>query len=64
MLTDEYDYNLDMQAKIEDATIRKAEEYARNLYDNGVSIELIAKSLQLAEEQVREIVSKPVPVKA
>lgn len=32
-------------------------ESAKNLYANGVSIEIIAKSLGMTEEQVKEIVS-------
>jgi len=34
---------------------QKALEAARNLYANGVSIELIAKSLNMTEEEVREL---------
>ena len=34
---------------------QKALEDARNLYANGVSIELIAKSLNMTEEEVREL---------
>ena len=37
---------------------QKAKEDARSFYANGASIELIAKSLHMTEEQVREIVSK------
>jgi len=32
-------------------------ESAKNLYANGVSVEIIAKSLGMTEEQVKEIVS-------
>ncbi len=35
---------------------KKAEEAARSFYKNGASIELIAKSLNMTEEQVQEIV--------
>ncbi len=35
---------------------QNAVENARNLYANGVSLELIAKSLNMTEEQVKEIV--------
>ena len=42
----------------------KAEEAARSFYSNGVSIELIAKSLHMTEEEVREIVNEPVKVNA
>ena len=41
----------------------KAIEDARSFYENGASIELIAKSLHMTEEQVREIVETPVSVK-
>ena len=41
---------------------KKAEEAAKNLYSNGVSIELIAQSLHMTENQVRELV-KTIPVK-
>ena len=34
----------------------KAVEAAKNLYNNGVSIEIIAKSLEMTIEQVKEIV--------
>lgn len=68
MFTDEYDYNLDMQAKEEDGfnrgTQQKAVEDARSFYANGVSIGIIAKSLHMTEDQVREIVKEPVSVKA
>lgn len=42
----------------------KAVEDARNFHTNGVSVEIIAKSLNMTEEQVRDIVNEPVPVKA
>ena len=41
---------------------KKAIEDAKNLYANGVSIELIAKSLKMTEEQVKEIVKDVVLV--
>ena len=41
---------------------QKAVEAARNLYANGVSVGIIAKSLNMTEAQVKEIVaSDPVP---
>ena len=43
---------------------KKAEEAARSFFANGVSIEIIAKSLNMTENQVREIVNAPVAVKA
>ena len=36
-------------------------EDARSFYANGASIDLIAKSLHMTEDQVREIVNGPVP---
>ena len=44
----------------EDGRKEKAIEDARNLYINGVSIEIIAKSLNMTIEQVNEIVKEPV----
>ncbi|WP_051537992.1 Rpn family recombination-promoting nuclease/putative transposase [Treponema sp. C6A8] len=41
----------------EEGAQEKAIDAARSLYENGVSIELIAKSLKMTEEQVKEIVS-------
>lgn len=61
MFVGEYDYNLDMEAKKEDGRIEKALEAAINLYANGVSIDIIAKSLNMTEEEVKEIVSQPSP---
>nr|MCR5079958.1 hypothetical protein [Treponema sp.] len=45
---------------LEQGAQQKAVEDARNFYTNGVSIEIIAKSLGMSEEQVKEIVSQPV----
>ena len=42
----------------------KAIEAAVGLYENGVSIEIIAKSLKVPEERVKEIISQKVAVKA
>ena len=39
-------------------------EAARNFYANGVSIELIAKSLKMTLDEVREITKDVVPVEA
>ena len=76
MLCAEYSYKTDIAVKKEEAfqdgmeagisqgAQQKAEEAARNFYTNGASIELIAKSLHMTEEQVREIVNTPVSVKA
>ncbi len=43
---------------------KKAIQDVQNFYANGASIELIAKSMKMTEEQVREIINNPVPVKA
>ncbi len=51
-----YDFENGMEAK--------AIEAAVGFYENGVSIEIIAKSLKLPEEKVREIISQKVTVKA
>jgi hypothetical protein len=59
MLCAKYDYKTDIAVKQEEAREEKALEVAHSLYENGVSIELIAKSLKMTEEQVKEIVSTP-----
>ena len=62
MFVGEYDYDMDMKIKKEEAREEKAEEDARSFYANGASIELIAKSLHMTEEQVKEIVAaQPAP---
>ena len=53
-----YDYESGKEAGIAEGVQQKAKEDARSFYANGASIELIAKSLHMTEEQVREIVSK------
>ena len=45
---------------LEDGRKEKAFEAARSFYANGVSIELIAKSLNMTIEHVNEIVKQPV----
>ena len=61
MLCAKYDYKTDIAVKQEEAFERgqeqKAIEDARAFYENGVSVELIAKSLKMPVEQVKEIVS-------
>ena len=47
---------------LEEGMNRKAIEAARSFYENGVSIELIAKSLKMTEEEIKEIVKDVVPV--
>ena len=72
MFFGEYDYDLDMQVKAEEAREeglaegqqQKAIEAAKSFYANGVSVELIAKSLKMTEEEVWKIVKAPVSVKA
>ena len=48
-----------LQQGIQQGSQEKAIEVARNLYTNKVSIDIIAKSLKMTEDQVREIVSTP-----
>ncbi len=64
MFVGEYDYNLDMEAKKEDGRKEKAVEDARSFYANGVSIDIIAKSLNMTEEEVKEIIAAPSPAQA
>ena len=54
-----HDFDIQMAAKQEGAA-EKAVEAAKSFYANGASIELIAKSLNMTEEQVKEIVSEVV----
>ena len=51
-----YDFENGKEAKARDAAI--------GLFENGVSIEIIAKSLKLTEEKVREIIEQNISVKA
>ena len=68
MLCAKYDYKMDIAVKKEEAfqdgMEAKAVEAARSFYANGASIELIAKSLHMTEEEIRKIVNTPVTVKA
>ncbi len=50
------DYNSNIDAAKEEGREQKAVEDARSFYANGASIELIAKSLGMAREEVEEIV--------
>ena len=52
-----------LQQGIQQGEQKKAIEDARSFYANGASIELIANSLHMTEEEVREIVNAPVTVK-
>lgn len=61
MLCAKYDYKLDIAVKQEEAFEKgkeqKAIEDARSFYANGVSVELIAKSLNMTTEQVNNIIN-------
>lgn len=65
MFVGEYDYDTDIKVHEEVAREQgmqqKAVEDARSFYANGVSIDIIAKSLNMTEDQVKEIVSEPSP---
>ena len=54
-----YSFDAGKEAGLQEKTV----EDARSFYANGVSIELIAKSLHMTEEQVRAIVNETVSVK-
>lgn len=60
MLCAKYDYKMDIAVKKEEAFQDGKEaqiiEDVKNFYANGVSIELISKSLKMTPEQVKEIV--------
>ena len=61
-----HDYDIRYEALKEGEEIgaqKKTEEAAKSFYANGASIELIAKSLHMTENQVRELVKETVPVK-
>ena len=53
-----------IQQGIQQGEEKKAIEAARSFYENGVSIELIAKSLKMTEEQVQKIISEKAQGKA
>ena len=63
MFTDEYDYNLDMQAKMEDAALRKAVENAKTMLSDELPPEKVALYSGLPLEQVLEL-QKQIAVKA
>ena len=62
MLCAKYDYKMDIAVKQEEARedgiaigIKQATgEAAKKLYENGVSIQIIAKSLNISDDQVQE----------
>ena len=62
MLCAKYDYKMDIAVKKEEAfqdgQEAKAIEAAKSFYDNGVSVEIIAKALNMTQEQVLQIVKK------
>lgn len=59
MLTDEYDYNLDMQAKMEDATLRKAVEAAIvAVHEFHATPEVAAQKMNAPLELVLEALNK------
>ena len=53
-----------IQQGVQQGEQKKTIEDARSFYANGASIELIAKSLHMTEEEIREIVNTPVTVQA
>jgi hypothetical protein len=61
-LLTEFDEEASIRGWRNDGIIEARLEAARSFYANGASIELIAKSLKMTEEQVRKIVKAPVPV--
>ena len=56
MCLTEFDEESAIRGWREDGRKEKAVEAARNLYANGVSLEIIAKSLGMTKEEVKEIV--------
>ena len=62
MLCAKYSYKDDIAVKkqeaFEDGQQQKAIEAARNLYSNGVSVEIISNSLGMSKEQVQEIIQQ------
>ena len=71
MLCAKYDYKTDIAVKkeearqegLEEGKQQKAIEDAKSFYANGASIELIANSLNMTIDEVKEIVQDTVPVK-
>ena len=51
-----YDFESGKEAGISLGAEQKAVEDARSFYANGASIELIAKSLNMTPEQIKELV--------
>jgi len=61
MCLTEFNEEIAIRGWKQDGAQEKAVEAARNLYTNGVSVDIIAKSLNMTEEQVKEIVAHPAP---
>ena len=59
-----YDFENGKEAGIEIGKEAKIIEAVLGLNENNIPIEVIAKSLKLTEEKVKEIISQKVPVKA
>ena len=59
-----YDYDDGKEAGIIQGRQEKAVEAAKSFYANGVSVELIAKSLQMTVEQVENIVKDTIQKEA
>ena len=59
-----YDFENGKEAGIELGKEAQLIESVLGLHENKVSIEVIAKSLKLSEEKVKEIISHKVPVNA
>lgn len=57
MCLTEFNEEIAIRGWKQDGAQEKAVETARNLYANGVSIDIIAKSLGMTEDQVKEIVA-------
>ena len=57
-----YDFENGKEAGISLGAEQKAVEDARSFYANGVSLEVIAKSLNMPVEKIKEIVKTPMPV--
>ena len=59
-----YDYDDGKAAGIQIGEQKKAVEVARSFYANGVSVEIIAKSLGMTIEQVEDIVKDSIQKEA
>ncbi len=59
-----YEFRRGKEEGIQEGTHTAKIEDARSFYANGVSVELIAKSMGMTIEQVKEIVAEEVPENA